>query len=120
MTESEEVDPRSQGGRSGARWGALAFALGMGLLSAVSSACSAAERSRTAQPAGVPPILASITVLSDTAMAGETGTGLHPAAIIGDTAGHPRVLLWDELKISPQLAPISNATATIDTGGPGK
>jgi hypothetical protein len=92
--------------------GALALAVGVGVLS---TGCGAAEILGPARPNGVPEVLASVTVLSDAAMANEKGAGLQSAAILNDTVGHGKVLLWDELKAPPQLAPATDTT--INTGG---
>jgi|SRR5271166_1880855 len=62
-------------------------------------------------------LLASSSVLSDAAMARQAGTGLRPAEIVDQVAGPPRVLLWDELKPSPQLPPPAVGIVTIGPGG---
>lgn len=63
--------------------------------------------------AELPALLASSNVLSEAAMARQTGSGLRPPAIIGnEPSAAPRVLLWDELRIGPLLAPPSNGVVT--------
>ncbi|HUC10498.1 MAG TPA: hypothetical protein VL985_08735 [Stellaceae bacterium] len=82
--------------------------------------CPAAEPLLPAQPGGVPEFLASVTVLSEAAMARESAGGVQPAPIVGDQTGHARVMLWDELKASPELPPGTNGSVTLTTGGGGK
>jgi hypothetical protein len=53
-------------------------------------------------------------------MANETAAGLRSSAGIEGATGHARVLLWDELKAPPLLAPANNATLTVSPGSPGK
>jgi hypothetical protein len=91
---------------------ALTLALAVGGLS---RECRAAEPLGPARPAGLPELLASVTILSDAAMAKEQGTGLQIPAILNDPSGRQRVLLWDELRASPQqLAPATDPT--VSTG----
>src|SRR5487761_1143177 len=97
--------------------GVLAAALGMAALSA---GCGAAEYLPTASAKNLPAVLASVTVLSDAAMANETAAGLRSSPGIEGATGHARVLLWDELKAPPLLAPLNNATLTVSPGIPGK
>lgn len=81
----------------------------------LSGSCRAAEPLAPAQPAGVPEMLASVTILSDAAMAREKGTGLQLPQILNDPTGRQRVLLWDELRAPPQqLAPTNDPS--INTG----
>jgi hypothetical protein len=92
--------------------GVLALALAIGGLSTV---CRAAEPLGSARPGGVPDVLASVTILSDAAMAKEKGAGLQLPQILNDPTGRQRVLLWDELRTPPQqLAPSNDPT--ISTG----
>ena len=77
----------------------LALALAIGGLSTTGRA---AEPLGTAQPGGVPDMLASVTILSDAAMAKEKGAGLQLPQILNDPTGRQRVLLWDELRAPPQ------------------
>jgi hypothetical protein len=88
-------------------------------LAVLSTECGAAEYLPSASVKSLPAVLASVTVLSDAAMANETAAGLRSPAVI-DATGHARVLLWDELKVPPQLAPANNATLTVTPGNPGK
>ncbi len=82
--------------------GALVAALGLAVLS---TGCGAAEYLPAASAKNLPAVLASVTVLSDAAMANETAAGLRSSAGIEGATGHARVLLWDELKAPPLLAP---------------
>lgn len=97
--------------------GVLAVVLGLALLS---PECGAAEYLPTASAKNLPAVLASVTVLSDAAMANETAAGLRSSPVIEGAVGHARVLLWDELKAPPLLAPANNATLTVSPGNPGK
>jgi hypothetical protein len=93
----------------------LALAFGIG---ASAGSCWAAEPLGPARPGGVPEILASVTILSETAMAHESAAGVQPVPVISDQNGHARVLLWDELRAPPDLPPGStNGTVTLSTGG---
>lgn len=87
----------------------LTLALAVGGLS---TGCRAAELLGPARPAGLPELLASVTILSDAAMAKEQGTGLQIPAILDDPTGRQRVLLWDELRAPPQLAPATDPSIT--------
>jgi hypothetical protein len=90
----------------------LALALAM---AGLSTGCRAGEPVGPGQPAGVPDVLASVTILSDAAMAREKGAGLQLPQILNDPTGRQRVLLWDELKAPPQQLLPSN-DPTISTG----
>jgi hypothetical protein len=79
--------------------------------------CRAAEPLTAARPADLPAVLASVTVLSETAMSKENAAGVQPVQIIGGETGHARVTLWDELKTSPQLPAAANGTVSPSTGG---
>jgi hypothetical protein len=58
-------------------------------------------------------LLASSNVLSEAAMARQSGTGLRPPAIITrEPSAAPRVLLWDELRIGPLMAPVTGGMGT--------
>jgi hypothetical protein len=88
--------------------------LGLLLLSA---GCWASESSEvTTAPRALPPTLADIVVLSDAAMARETGTSLRPPTIGHESTGHPTVLLWDELKTAPQVTPGQEGSTTVTIG----
>jgi hypothetical protein len=91
--------------------GALILAIAVSLWS---TGGGAAELLGPARPAGLPELLASVTILSDAAMANEKGTGLHAPTILDDPTGHQKVMLWDELKTVPQLAPATDPT--VSTG----
>ena len=97
--------------------GVLAVVLGLAVLA---TDCGAAEYLPTASAKNLPAVLASVTVLSDAAMANETAAGLRSSPGIEGATGHARVLLWDELKAPPLLAPPNNATLTVSPGIPGK
>ncbi len=100
--------------------GRLAAVLGLALGSAVvSTGCSAAEYLPTASAKNLTAMLASVTVLSNAAMANETAAGLRSSAVIQGATGHTRVTLWDELKAPPLLAPANNVTLTVTPGNPG-
>ncbi|HEY3909914.1 MAG TPA: hypothetical protein VGM07_08495 [Stellaceae bacterium] len=80
----------------------------------LSAGCRASELPGPAKPAKE--ILASVTILSDAAMANEKGTGLQLPTILNDPTGRQRVLLWDELRAPPQqLAPATdpNVSTTV-------
>jgi hypothetical protein len=90
----------------------LAVALAIGGLSA---GCRAGEPVGSAQPNGVPEMLASVTILSDAAMAREKGAGLQLPQILNDPTGRQRVLLWDELRTPPQqLAPSNDPSVNTN------
>jgi hypothetical protein len=82
--------------------------------------CRAAEPLGPARPSGLPEVLASVSVLSEAAMAKESAAGVEPAPIIGEQTGHARVLLWDEMKAPPELPLGTNGTVTLSIGGVGK
>jgi hypothetical protein len=67
----------------------------------------------------VPEVLASVTILSEAAMAHVSAAGVQSAPVISDQNGHARVLLWDELRAPPELPPGTNGAVTITTGGAG-
>lgn len=90
------------------------LAFGVGVLSA---GCGAAELPGPAHAPQLSALLTSFAVLSDAAMANQTGTGLRPPAIIGGATGHARVLLWDEMRPPPQLPPPASGTVTTTIGG---
>jgi hypothetical protein len=92
---------------------ALAVVAGLGNLPGV---CRAAEQLGPARPGGLPEVLASVTILSEAAMARESAAGVQPAPVISDQGGHARVMLWDELRTPPELPPGSNGTVTLSTG----
>ncbi len=96
--------------------GMLAWSLALAMLS---TSCGAAEYLPAASAKNLPAVLASVTVLSNAAMANETAAGLRSPAMIG-ASGHARVLLWDELRAPPLHAPANNATLTVNPGGPGR
>jgi hypothetical protein len=46
-------------------------------------------------------------------MARQTGAGLRPPAVISnEPSGSARVLLWDELRLGPLLAPANSGVVT--------
>ncbi len=68
---------------------------------------------------GVPDILASVTVLSEAAMAKEAASGVPAVPILGDQS-HARVMLWDEMKTPPETPAVPNNTVTFTNASPGK
>jgi hypothetical protein len=91
---------------------ALTMALG---IAGLHSPCSAAGQSGAQHPGGLPEVLASVTVLSEAAMANETAAGVQAAPIVRDQSGLARILLWDELRV-PQLPSGTNGAVTLNTG----
>ena len=92
--------------------GRLTLVLGACILSMGASAAGPSNRTHMPQ---LRTFLASSNVLSEDAMARQTGTGLQsPAMIPSDQGSGPRVQLWDELKIRPLMAP---ATSGVTIGG---
>lgn len=93
----------------------IGWALSLALaVAGLSTGCRAGEAPGPKQPAGIPEMLASVTILSDVAMANEKGAGLQLPAILNDPTGRQRVLLWDELRAPPQqLAPATEPTNVI-------
>jgi hypothetical protein len=65
-------------------------------------------------------VLASVTILSESAMARESAAGVQAGPVISEQNGHAKVLLWDELRAPPELPSGTNGTVTLTTGGPGK
>jgi hypothetical protein len=104
--------------REGTRILLGAFAVVLGL-SGAPGVCFAAEPLGPARLGGLPEVLASVTILSDTAMARESAAGVQAAPVISDQGGHARVMLWDELKAPPELPPGTNGTVTLTTGSAG-
>jgi hypothetical protein len=52
-------------------------------------------------------------------MARQTGSGLRPPSIINNEPNAPpRVLLWDEFRVGPLIAPLNNGVVT--GGGAGR
>jgi hypothetical protein len=91
---------------------ALTMAFG---IAGLHSPCSAAGQSGAQHPSGLPEVLASVTVLSEAAMANETAAGVQAAPIVRDQSGLARILLWDELRV-PQLPSGTNGAVTLNTG----
>ncbi len=89
-------------------------------IAGLSGPCGAAELLPPARPGAVTEMLASVTVLSEAAMAKEAATGVAPAQIIGEQTGRGKVMLWDELRAPPELPPGTNGTVTLTIGGGGK
>ena len=94
----------------------LTIALG---LSGLPGVCRAAELLGQARPGGVPEVLASVTSLSEEAMAHESAAGVQATPVITEQNGHARVLLWDELRAPPEAGSAINGTVTLSTGGAG-
>jgi hypothetical protein len=95
----------------------LVVCLGIGVSS---GACRAAEPLGPARPNGLPEVLASVTILSEAAMAQESAAGVQAAPMVGNQSGQAKVLLWDELKSPPQLPTEPSGTVTLSTVSPGK
>jgi hypothetical protein len=96
-----------------------AFGLALGLCVILVANCRAGDLATPNRASELPALLASSNVLSEAAMARQTGSGLRPPAIINNEPNAaPRVLLWDEFKIGPLIAPANSGTVT--TGGTGK
>jgi hypothetical protein len=83
------------------------------------SLCPAAGQPGPQHSGGLPEILASVTVLSEAAMANETAAGVQAAPIVRDQSGLARILLWDELRM-PQLPSGANGAVTLNTGSSDK
>jgi hypothetical protein len=116
MNENEDKKVQVRRRIMGCAFGAVTLALGVCVLSA---GCSAAGPSGPTRVSELPALLASSNALSEAAMARQTGTGLRPPAIItNEPSGSPKVLLWDELRIGPLIAPATNGIVT--GGGTGK
>jgi len=103
------------------RWLAPGWVLGLALafdlalaLSWPATSSRAADLLGPPQPPGVPELLASVTNLSDAAMAEEKATGVQPPALLNDPTGRQRVMLWDEYNVPPQLGP--QTEPVINTG----
>jgi hypothetical protein len=84
-------------------------------IASLHSPCSAAGQPGPQRPGGLPEVLASVTVLSEAAMANETAAGVQVAPIVRDQSGLARILLWDELRV-PQLPSGTNGAVTLNTG----
>ena len=106
--------------RVGRRTAKCAFgALGVVLeVWALAAGCRAAGMSGPTRAPDVPALLTSANALSEAAMARQIGTGLRPPSLLSEPSAAPRVLLWDELKIGPLMAPPNSGMTT--TGGAGK
>ena len=91
---------------------ALTFEIGLG-----SVACRAAELPEPALAPGIRATLASVVLLSDAAMAKQKGAGMPAPSIANDSIRLPRIMLWDELKTGPQIAPSISGTATNGAAG---
>ena len=105
--------------RVGQRMANCAFgALGVAIeLWAFSAGCRAAgPSSGPTRVPDLPALLTSANVLSEAAMARQIGTGLRPPSLLTEPSASPRVLLWDELKTVPLMAP-SNSGMTTTGGG---
>lgn len=76
--------------------------------------CLAAEAPGRGAAPKLPPTLASVFVLSDSAMARESATSLRPPAVISrGIEGHPTVTLWDELHAPPQISNGAGGNVTL-------
>jgi hypothetical protein len=111
MTGGEEGDVQVKRTSIGAAISGFTLVLGY-LLSTAASAAGSSSRSHVPE---LRTFLASGNALSESAMARQSGMGLHPPAIItNDQGSAPKVQLWDELKIGPLMAPV---TSGMTTGG---
>jgi hypothetical protein len=93
----------------------LVLAIGVCLLSGQSRA---AERPGSGSGRDVGSLLAACSenIVSDGAMAHQTGAGLHPPSIDANDANvAPKVMLWDEMKASPSM--LNTPQDGVVTGG---
>ena len=105
MMGNGEANLRVRARRMSSIFAALALVAGVCVLSAE---CDAAEPSGSMPAHGLSTLLAasSENVLSESAMAGQKGSGLRPPNIATDEASSgSKVMLWDEMKTSPILNP---------------
>ncbi len=86
-------------------------------LAALPGAGQAAEPIGAAQPGDPLKTLASVTLLSDIAMARESATGAQHAPVTSDQGEPAKVQLWDELRALPELPSAANGNVTLSTGG---
>jgi hypothetical protein len=111
MTGDEEGDVKVRRTSVSSAIGGFALVLGC-LLSTAAGAAGSSSRTHVPE---LGTFLASANVLSEAAMARQSGTGLPRPPIITDEQGAaPKVQLWDELKIGPLAAPV---TSGITNGG---
>jgi hypothetical protein len=103
---------RAGGTRCLALLGAITVTISLG---ALPLSGRAAELLPPASRAGGPAVLASVTVLSEAAMARESAAGVQPAQILGNQAAQPRVMLWDEMRTPPELPLGTNGTVSLTT-----
>jgi hypothetical protein len=116
MMDDRVANVRVKPRRMGVILAALALVAGVWVLSAQ---CHAGE------PSGPTPVhelrtllaAASDNILSESDMAGQTGTGLRPPSIISNETSSARVTLWDEIKTSPMLNPAPDGVVTGGVGG---
>lgn len=94
--------------------GTLTLIVGLG---AVPLGCWAASPIGSGNPRETAGPLASLAALSDTAMAGQTGTGVASPTITTEQTLRAPIVLWDELRIVRQMTPgMGTSTITEGTG----
>ena len=64
--------------------------------------------------------LASVVLLSDAAMAKQKGTSLPASSVGQEAARPPTILLWDELRTGPLIAPQIGGTGAGVSGSSGR
>jgi hypothetical protein len=112
MIDDEEGNRRARVTGMRSIFAALALAIGVCLLSAPSRA-SERPLSGPGRDLGALLAAASENIVSESAMAQQTGAGLHPPGIDANEANSaPKVMLWDEIKASPILNPAQDGVVT--------
>jgi hypothetical protein len=112
MIDHEEANRRATVTRMRRTFAALALAIGVCLLSAQSRA---SERPLSGPGRDLLTLLAAAAedIVSESAMAHQTGVGLSPPRIDANQANSaPKVMLWDEIKASPILNPAQEGIVT--------
>lgn len=115
MTRHQQTNGRGRRRTVNCAFGALGVMIEVWALSAGCRAAGLAGP--TTRVTDLPALLASANPLSEAAMARQIGTGLRPPSLLSEPSAAPRVLLWDELKIGPLMAPPNNG---MTTGGSAK
>ncbi len=82
--------------------------------------CGYAPSVEAALAPDAPIVLAHVVLLSDAAMAKQTGAGLQAAPVTRGPVGHSSVILWDEFKPAQPANPQGNTTISVTIGLPGK
>jgi hypothetical protein len=117
MGEKAQGNIRIRARPLGSVLAAVTLALGVDVLP---FDCRAAEPPGRGLGSELRALLASGSDLSEAAMSRQTGTGLRLPEVVNQAAGPPRVMLWDELKPSPQLVPATTGIVTIGPTGTGR